>query len=155
MSKNSTDRKYGVRTFLGAAIFLVAAGLVATDATTRLGGAGPDVDIAFSRGVTPSGDFDNTVAEVVRRLEAENDLIVVLRGHTGTLGESDVNKDLGRRRAQAVKDSLVDRGVTPGRISVVAVGGSEPLEQTDGESGRAFQRRLARVQAVFKFGGAQ
>lgn len=155
MSQVSTDRKYGFRSVVGLLIFLGCAGLVGFDSVARLGAAGPDMEIAFTRGLSPAGDFDNAVTEIVRRLQAEGDLIVTLRGHTGTLGDADVNKELGRDRAQKVKDSLVDLGVTPGRVSVIGVGGAEPLAKKDGESGRVYQRRLARVQAVFELGGAQ
>jgi flagellar motor protein MotB len=155
MSQSSTDRKYGFRSIVGLLIFLGCVGLVVFDSVVRLGAAGPDMEIAFTRGLSTAGDFDDSVMEIVRRMQAETDLIVTLRGHTGTLGDADINKELGRDRAQKVKDSIVAQGIVPGRVSVIGVGGEEPLPQENGESGRVYQRRLARVQAVFEIGGAR
>jgi outer membrane protein OmpA-like peptidoglycan-associated protein len=53
-----------------------------------------------------------------------------LVGHTDAAGSADANLNLSRRRAEAVKNALVSRGIAPSRISIVARGASWPLVQT-------------------------
>lgn len=137
-----------LRQALGALIFLIAAGAVLSDAAVRLWATSETVTIDFSRGVSPGLGADGAVADIARRLTLDPDLRVVLNGHTGTLGDADANRDLSARRAEAVKAMLLAEGIEPDRVAVRGRGGDSPLSRADGESDRAYQNRLGRVEAV-------
>lgn len=55
---------------------------------------------------------------------------VNVRGHADTSGDADYNKKLAFKRATAVKDALVKRGVSPDLLVVDSLGESELLVQT-------------------------
>ena len=52
---------------------------------------------------------------------------VTIEGHTDRLGSEAYNLELSRRRANAVKDYLVGRGVEPRRLVAIGKGESEPV----------------------------
>jgi outer membrane protein OmpA-like peptidoglycan-associated protein len=72
---------------------------------------------------------------------------VVVRGHTGMGGDPASNRELSRERAEAVKRYLVvTHNVDDARLRAVGYGGERPLKRQDGESDRAYQYRLPRVE---------
>lgn len=79
---------------------------------------------------------------------------IVLRGHTDSSGHDKANLRASRRRAEAVRDWLVEQGVSEERIRVIALGEQNPIEPNalpDGspnEAGRAANRRVEVTIAV-------
>jgi peptidoglycan-associated lipoprotein len=59
---------------------------------------------------------------------------VTVEGHCDSRGSSEYNLALGSRRAEAVKDYLVNLGVPTGRLSVVSKGKEQPFCTDDNES---------------------
>ena len=57
---------------------------------------------------------------------------VMIEGHTDRLGTEAYNAELSKRRADAVKDYLVGRGVEARRLVAVGKGESEPVVQCNG-----------------------
>jgi len=54
---------------------------------------------------------------------------VTITGHTDRLGAEAYNQKLSERRAQAVKQYLVEKGVAPARLDAVGRGESQPVVQ--------------------------
>jgi len=50
--------------------------------------------------------------------------------------------DLGRARAEAVKEALVDHGVPPNRIDTIGAGATDPVSDNDKPRGRLRNRRV-------------
>jgi OOP family OmpA-OmpF porin len=67
---------------------------------------------------------------------------VRVEGHTDSIGSDDYNQRLGLRRAQAVRQYFVDRGVSSSRISAKSFGESRPIASNDTDEGRALNRRV-------------
>lgn len=67
---------------------------------------------------------------------------VTIVGHTDSTGSDAINDPLSRDRAEAVRDYLSARGVSPSRVSVTGRGSHEPVASNDSESGRAANRRV-------------
>lgn len=63
-------------------------------------------------------------------------------GHTDTSGPTDYNDKLAFKRANAVKDSLIERGVDPALISVDARGEAELLVPTPDDVREPANRRV-------------
>jgi peptidoglycan-associated lipoprotein len=59
---------------------------------------------------------------------------IIVEGHCDSRGSSEYNLALGARRAQAVKQYLVDLGVPAGRITVVSKGKEQPFCTEESES---------------------
>jgi len=67
---------------------------------------------------------------------------VRVEGHTDSRGSNEYNMDLSIRRANAVKNLLLQRGVADGRIDVVGFGETTPVATNDTEAGRQRNRRV-------------
>ena len=67
---------------------------------------------------------------------------VRVEGHTDWIGNDDYNQRLGLRRAQAVRQYLVDRGVGSRRISAKSFGESRPIATNETDEGRTLNRRV-------------
>lgn len=81
----------------------------------------------------------NRVAGVM--LQYPNTLVRV-EGHTDSRGSEEYNMDLSRRRAAAVRDLLVQRGIAESRIDVAGYGKSMPVATNETEGGRQKNRRV-------------
>jgi peptidoglycan-associated lipoprotein len=102
----------------------------------------PDEDIHF--------DFDKSrllpeAKENLRRrakwLMAHPDFSVVIEGHCDERGMSDYNLALGDRRANRVKEYLVDLGVAPERLPTRSYGEERPVDPRHSEKAWAKNRR--------------
>ncbi len=82
----------------------------------------------------------NNVAEVV--LNHPEIELVRVEGHTDDRGADDYNMDLSRRRAQAVVDYLVRRGVPANRLRAEGFGETRPVASNETREGRARNRRV-------------
>jgi outer membrane protein OmpA-like peptidoglycan-associated protein len=67
---------------------------------------------------------------------------IIVEGHTDSVGKEDKNMELSRRRAEAVRDLLVQRGVSDSRIQVEAYGETRPIADNKSDSGRRLNRRV-------------
>jgi outer membrane protein OmpA-like peptidoglycan-associated protein len=81
----------------------------------------------------------NAVAAV---LQAHEHLRVRIEGHTDDQGKADWNKDLSQRRAEAVRDYLVGKGVDTSRLEPVGYGFERPLVEGKTEKARSKNRRV-------------
>lgn len=70
---------------------------------------------------------------------------IVVQGNTDERGTRTYNLALGERRAKAVKDYLVAKGVAANRIEVVSFGFEKPLDPEHNETAWALNRRAVIV----------
>ena len=75
----------------------------------------------------------------------------IIEGHADEQGTREYNLALGARRASAVQNFLIERGVAPGRLKTVSYGKERPLEICSDESCYAQNRRAV---TVLSAGGA-
>ncbi|MBE0565695.1 MAG: OmpA family protein [Krumholzibacteria bacterium] len=75
-------------------------------------------------------------------LAASNGARIEIRGHTDAIGPAEANLDLSQRRASAVRDALVQRGIPWGRITAVGYGEDFPVADNTTPAGRARNRRV-------------
>jgi outer membrane protein OmpA-like peptidoglycan-associated protein len=67
---------------------------------------------------------------------------VEVQGHTDNVGTDDTNLRLSQRRAQAVRDYLVGKGVKRSRLDAKGYGNSEPIADNGTDEGRGQNRRV-------------
>lgn len=67
---------------------------------------------------------------------------LLIEGHTDNTGGEDLNIKLSQQRAEAVRDLLVSRGVSPQRITTRGYGPKYPLVSNDSAAGRQQNRRI-------------
>ena len=76
---------------------------------------------------------------------------VTLEGHTDNVGGMAYNQDLSQRRADAVKNYLVEKfGIDSNRIKTVGYGETKPIASNDTEAGRYQNRRVQARHAAIK-----
>lgn len=67
---------------------------------------------------------------------------ILVKGYADAKGEEDYNRALSRRRADAVRDYLSERGFDPSFVQVRAFGELYPAASNTTEEGRAENRRV-------------
>jgi outer membrane protein OmpA-like peptidoglycan-associated protein len=67
---------------------------------------------------------------------------VMIEGHTDSRGEDAYNRQLSERRADAVRDALLDRNVEQQRIRTVGLGEAYPVASNDTQAGMQENRRV-------------
>ena len=103
-----------------------------------------DVLFDFDSAVLKPGAYDelDRVAHVLRRYPQTR---IRIEGHTDSIGSEEYNRRLSKRRAMAVRDALVQRGVDPRRIQLIGYGESRPIATNQTEAGRQLNRRVTIV----------
>jgi outer membrane protein OmpA-like peptidoglycan-associated protein len=79
------------------------------------------------------------VAGVLGRYQ---ETLIRVEGHTDSVGSEEYNMDLSFRRANSVRDLLVQRGVHIRRIETVGFGETKPVATNATEAGRQLNRRV-------------
>jgi outer membrane protein OmpA-like peptidoglycan-associated protein len=67
---------------------------------------------------------------------------IAIEGFTDSTGPKDANQRLSERRAAAVKEALVMRGIESRRIEARGYGPAFPIASNDSETGRQLNRRV-------------
>jgi len=107
----------------------------------------PIVFQSGSNELTPEGKSE--LKKAIANLKHYPNFRVLVKGHTGTRGDSNANRELSQKRAEAVANFLVTQyGADIDRFRPLGLGSSEPLPQKTGESFRAYNYRLPRVELV-------
>lgn len=102
-----------------------------------LRGAGFDFDKAVIR--PDARVIFDAAAEVLRK---NGDVQVEVAGHTCSIGSEAYNEDLSRRRAQAVVNYLISRGIAADRLEPVGYGERAPVADNVTREGRVQNRRV-------------
>ena len=81
--------------------------------------------------------------EIVQALKDHPEILhVEVQGHTDESGTTAYNRRLSQRRAEAVRQALVSRGIDPDRLSAKGYGRDVPLDDNETEEGRQKNRRV-------------
>ncbi len=70
---------------------------------------------------------------------------VRIEGHTDDTGWHAYNVKLSQKRADAVRDALIKRGIDAARLEAVGLGASQPLVEGNTEAARKANRRVELV----------
>lgn len=84
------------------------------------------------------GDYDPALRAHARYLADHPNARVRIEGNADERGTREYNLALGSRRANSVREYLVQRGVQPSRISTVSYGKEKPIDA--GANEEAYQR---------------
>lgn len=75
-------------------------------------------------------------------LVANEEIKIRIEGHTDNVGDDGSNLRLSEQRAEAVRDYLIERSVSSGRIEYEGFGEDQPTATNDTAEGRALNRRI-------------
>jgi outer membrane protein OmpA-like peptidoglycan-associated protein len=80
----------------------------------------------------------NQLAEVMK---IRKDLKIIVEGHTDSVGSEKANQLLSQKRAEAVKNYLVNQKIDAARIKAIGYGESRPAAENNTPEGRQQNRR--------------
>ena len=80
--------------------------------------------------------------QVADALKSSPNIKVRIEGHTDSDGSAAYNLRLSQRRANAVRDYLVEKGIDPDRLKAVGFGESQPIASNKTRKGKAMNRRV-------------
>lgn len=94
---------------------------------------------------TLSADAEIALNAQAGWLNKNSDFRALIEGHADERGTREYNLALGARRANAVKEYLISRGVSAKRLQIVSFGKERPIEICSEESCYAKNRRAVTV----------
>lgn len=82
------------------------------------------------------------VQQVATALRDNASSRLIVAGFTDERGTQEYNRGLGERRAQSVRQALVEAGIAPDRIQTVSFGSEMPADPASNEAAWAMNRRV-------------
>lgn len=80
--------------------------------------------------------------EFTKIIQDAGSKIVLIEGYSDSAGDPNENLILSKRRAEAVRDALIERGIAPNRLIADGFGRSRPVATNNTETGRRKNRRV-------------
>ncbi len=101
-------------------------------------------NIHFETGkATLKSESHEALEELAGKINDHPELeLIRVEGHTDNQGSKELNRDLSQRRAESVRNYLIDQGVSPERLAATGYGQSKPIASNDTAEGRARNRRV-------------
>lgn len=87
-------------------------------------------------------DGKKSIDDAVAKLGGVDLEMVIATGHTDSIGSDAYNQRLSERRAAAVKDYLVSKGIPASKITTIGKGESQPVATNKTSEGRQKNRRV-------------
>jgi outer membrane protein OmpA-like peptidoglycan-associated protein len=84
----------------------------------------------------------DNLQKVIDLINANPGASVLIEGHTDSQGSANLNQVLSQRRAEAVRDALIQKGVDGSRLRAVGLGKDRPVADNGTAEGRARNRRV-------------
>jgi outer membrane protein OmpA-like peptidoglycan-associated protein len=100
------------------------------------------INFKFGTAEISGADPIPVLEEVVRIMKEHPAITVEVQGHTDNIGADASNQVLSEKRAQAVKDYVVKRGIAADRLTTRGFGEGKPIDTNDTDLGRARNRRI-------------
>jgi OmpA-OmpF porin, OOP family len=87
-------------------------------------------------------EYQPILDEAISSLKSKPDVKVVINGHTDSSGTAKYNKGLSEKRAKAVLDYFVSKGISASRLQAAGHGFDDPIADNKTQEGRALNRRV-------------
>jgi len=102
-----------------------------------------ELSVLFNTNEDTVISYGEEVLEIGEAMAENPELDLTLEGHTDSRGAAEYNRDLSQRRANTVKNYLVESfGISPTRITSIGYGEERPIASNDSADGRAQNRRV-------------
>ena len=98
--------------------------------------------ITFELGKTQSEKDREKIDQIAAIMKENPDMKFLIVGHTCNLGSLQVNRTVGQKRADSLKDELLKRDVNAGQLSTESRWYKEPLVPNTSEANRKRNRRV-------------
>ena len=81
------------------------------------------------------------LAQNANWIRQNSNVTMQIEGHCDSRGSLEYNLSLGERRAQTVRDYLIELGIPATRLNIISFGEEKPLSEGDSESDHQQNRR--------------
>ena len=100
-------------------------------------------NITFKTGSADlNADFYKVLDGVGMVVDEYEKTLIVVEGHTDSVGSDESNQSLSERRAASVGQYIAGRGINGQRVLTAGFGESRPIASNDTDSGRSQNRRV-------------
>jgi outer membrane protein OmpA-like peptidoglycan-associated protein len=90
--------------------------------------------------------YNNEIAQVADFMKKNPTVTTTIEGHTDNVGSRNSNIELSQRRAESVKNYLVEKyGIEPSRLQAKGYGPTRPVADNNTAAGRSKNRRTVAV----------
>lgn len=89
-----------------------------------------------------SAEARSNLDKMVSVFQTYPDTNIEIQGHTDSKGSENYNQKLSERRASAVTNYIMGKGIPSSRLTIVGYGENAPKYTNDTEEGRAKNRRV-------------
>ena len=79
---------------------------------------------------------------LVELLNKQPEMKIEIHGHTDNTGSAELNVQLSEKRAETVKNYLIQKGIAADRVGSKGFGGSKPIADNSHEVTRKLNRRV-------------
>jgi OOP family OmpA-OmpF porin len=87
-------------------------------------------------------DGKKAIDDALAKLKGVDVEMVIATGHTDSIGSDSYNQKLSERRAAAVKNYLVSKGIPASKITTIGKGKTQPVATNKTAEGRQKNRRV-------------
>ena len=115
----------------------------------RVERVGEGIKITFDSGIlfdtnssTLRSASETDIAKMAAILQKYPDTNVLVEGHTDNTGTDAINQPLSERRAQAVANSTIAKGVASSRVTTQGYGSTQPVGDNTTVEGKQANRRV-------------
>lgn len=100
-------------------------------------------DVLFTTGSAElQGGASDRLNKLINFLNEYPERLVLIEGHTDSMGTSEYNQGLSQRRSESVKYYLTQQGIATQRLSTSGMGEDQPIASNDSAAGRLQNRRV-------------
>jgi outer membrane protein OmpA-like peptidoglycan-associated protein len=79
--------------------------------------------------------------KLARTMKQNKNMVIEIAGHTDSQGSKEYNLRLSQKRAETVRQYLINKGISPDRVTPKGYGEAQPIGDNDTKEGRAKNRR--------------
>ena len=87
-------------------------------------------------------DGKKSIDEALAKIQGVDLEMVIATGHTDSIGTDQYNQRLSERRAAAIKEYLVSKGIPASKVTTIGKGESQPVATNKTAEGRQKNRRV-------------
>jgi len=101
----------------------------------------PGIQFEFNKAVIKP-ESETILMQAYTSLKDHPEIEVEISGHADAIGSDEYNRELSGRRAESVRQWMINKGIAATRLTSIGYGESRPIASNDTEEGRALNRRI-------------
>ena len=101
----------------------------------------PGIQFEFNKAVIKP-ESESILIQAYNSLKDHPEIEVEISGHADAIGSDEANRILSGKRAESVRQWMVNKGIAANRLTAIGYGESRPVASNDTEEGRALNRRI-------------